>query len=309
MTGPFPANRESLLDSMQPATIDLESAYEACRTITRREAKNFYYAFLTLPAAKRRAIYAAYAFCRHCDDSVDEPTSTDAKLTALAELHSNLDATYSGDAVGPVFLALADAAQQYGIPQDYFREIILGVESDLVKDRFENFDELRKYCYRVASVVGLICLQIFGYEDDAAKGYAVELGLAMQLTNIIRDVREDLEMGRVYLPQDEMARFGYSEEDLKNGVRNQAFLNLMGFQSQRAREYFDRGFKLLPYLSRRSRACPAVLGAVYSKVLDRIEASHYDVLESRVSLGKAEKIRITAQTWLGSMLPIPRPLR
>jgi phytoene synthase len=290
-------------------TLDLESAYEACREITRREAKNFYYAFLTLPAAKRRAIYAAYAFCRHCDDSVDEETSTDAKLKALTDLQASLDSTYSGNASSPVYVALADVAQKYGIPQDYFQEVILGVESDLVKDRFQNFEELKEYCYRVASVVGLICLQIFGYENDDAKEYAVDLGLAMQLTNIIRDVREDFEMGRVYLPQDEMAGFGYTEEDLKNGVRNQAFHDLMEFQAQRAREYFDRGFKLLPYLSRRSRACPAVLGALYSKVLDRIEASDYDVLESRVSLSKAEKIGITAKTWLGSMLPLPSSLR
>ena len=194
--------------------LDLESAYEACRTITRREAKNFYYAFLTLPAAKRRAIYAAYAFCRLCDDSVDEETSADAKLKALSNLQANLDNTYSGSASSPVYVALADVARNYKIPQAYFQEIILGVESDLVKDRFQNFDELKDYCYRVASVVGLICLQIFGYKDDDAKEYAVDLGLAMQLTNIIRDVREDLDMGRVYLPQDEMARFGYSEEEI-----------------------------------------------------------------------------------------------
>jgi len=294
---------------MHSPTMDLELAYEACRTITRREAKNFYYAFLTLPAAKRRAIYAAYAFCRLCDDSVDEETSAESKLTALTDLKTNLQATYSGNSASPVYLALADVAKHYYIPQDYFQEIILGVESDLVKDRFANFEELREYCYRVASVVGLICLQIFGYEDDGAKEYAVDLGLAMQLTNIIRDVREDLDMGRVYLPQDEMAQFGYTEEDLRNGVRNQAFQDLMRFQSQRAREYFDRGFKLLPYLSRRSRACPAVLGALYSKVLDRIEASDYDVLETRMSLSKAEKIRITATTWLGSMLPISAPRR
>jgi len=289
--------------------LDLESAYEACRTITRREAKNFYYAFLTLPAAKRRAIYAAYAFCRLCDDSVDEETSADAKLKALSDLQANLDNTYSGSASSPVYVALADVARNYKIPQAYFQEIILGVESDLVKDRFQNFDELKDYCYRVASVVGLICLQIFGYKDDDAKEYAVDLGLAMQLTNIIRDVREDFDMGRVYLPQDEMVRFGYSEDDLRNGVRNEAFLEFMRFQSQRAREYFDRGFKLLPYLPRRSRACPAVLGALYSKVLNRIEASDYDILETRVSLSKAEKIGITAKTWLGSMLSLPSSLR
>ena len=292
-------------DTSSSPDISLESAYEACRVITRREAKNFYYAFLTLPTAKRRAIYAAYAFCRHCDDSVDEGTSSDAKIKALAELQSDLDSTYSGNAASSVYLALADVAHNYEIPQDYFKEVILGVESDLVKDRFQNFAELREYCYRVASVVGLICLQIFGYEDDDAKEYAIDLGLAMQLTNIIRDVREDFDMGRIYLPQDEMVRFGYTEEDLKNGVRNQAFQDLMKFQAERAREYFNSGFKLLPYLSRRSRACPAVMGTLYSKVLDRIEASDYDVLENRVSLSKAEKIGITAKTWLGSMLPFP----
>ena len=179
------------------------------------------------------------------------------------------------------------------------------MKSDLVKDRFQNFEELKGYCYSVASVVGLICLHIFGYEDDTAKEYAVDLGLAMQLTNIIRDVREDLDMGRVYLPQDELVQFGYTEKDLKNGVRNEAFIELMQFQSQRARKYFEQGFKLLPYLSRRSRACPAVLGALYSNVLDRIEASDYDVLESRVALSAPQKVVITAKTWLGCMLPLP----
>ena len=289
--------------------INLESAYETCRNITRREARNFYYAFLTLPTAKRRAIYVAYAFCRNCDDSVDEKISIDAKLDALADLRTNLDRTYSGEPSGPVYVALADVARNFHIPQDYFHEVILGVESDLVKDRFQNFEELKEYCYRVASVVGLICLQIFGYKDDDAKRYAENLGLAMQLTNIIRDVREDLDMGRIYLPQDELAQFGYTEEDLRNKVHNEAFLKLMRFQSQRARDYFDQGFKLLPYISRRSRACPAVLGALYSKVLDRIEASNYAVLESRISLSKSEKIAITAKTWLGSMLPIPSTLR
>ncbi len=290
--------------STNPA-LNLESAYDICRNITRREAKNFYYAFLTLPATKRRAIYAAYAFCRHCDDSVDEAISTNAKLKALTELQINLDLTYSGNASSPVYVALADVAQRYAIPQDYFQEIIIGVKSDLVKDRFQNFEELKGYCYSVASVVGLICLHIFGYEDDTAKEYAVDLGLAMQLTNIIRDVREDLDMGRVYLPQDELVQFGYTEQDLKNGVRNEAFIELMQFQSQRARKYFEQGFKLLPYLSRRSRACPAVLGALYSNVLDRIEASDYHILESRVALSAPQKVVITAKTWLGCMLPLP----
>ena len=133
---------------------DLASAYETCRVITRREAKNFYYAFLTLPAAQRRAIYAVYAFCRHCDDSVDEGTSTEAKVKALADLQEDLTSTYTGQATTPVYVALADVVHKYDIPQEYFQEIILGVESDLIKNRFQTFEELREYCYRVASVVG-----------------------------------------------------------------------------------------------------------------------------------------------------------
>ncbi len=294
---------------MAASNTELELAYAHCRDLTRREAKNFYYAFITLPQDKRKAIYAAYAFCRHCDDSVDEAASPEDKLSALSSLQDSLELAYRSHAPSPMFLALADAADRYDIPQDYFREIILGVESDLVKTRYHNFDELRKYCYRVASVVGLVCLQIFQYppQDGAtAREHAVDLGLAMQLTNIMRDVREDWSMGRVYLPQDEMARFGYSEEDLRNGVRNEAFAELLRFQGQRARGYFRSGFRLLPYLSRRSRACPAVLGAIYSRVLDHIEASGYDVLgERRIALSTGEKARITARAWLASTLSLP----
>ena len=290
---------------MAASNTELELAYAECREITKREAKNFYYAFITLPKDKRKAIYAAYAFCRHCDDSVDEAASHDDKLNALAQLQQSIEQTYRGSPPTTAFLALADTADRYDIPEDYFREIILGVESDLVKTRYYDFDELREYCYRVASVVGLVCLQIFQYRNNAAKEYAVDLGLAMQLTNIMRDVREDWGMGRVYLPKDEMDRFGYSEEELGNGVRNDAFVQLLQFQGDRARAYFRSGFRLLPYLSRRSRACPAVLGAIYSRVLDRIEESGYDVLgERRIALSTGEKARITARAWLGSTLSL-----
>ena len=283
---------------------DLELAYKECRSITRREAKNFYYAFLTLPAARRRAIYVAYAFCRHCDDSVDRVASTEEKLSTLAQLRGELDRTYQGRASEPVFIALGDVAQRYDIPQEYFEGVLSGVQSDLVTTRYQDFEELRQYCYQVASVVGLICLQIFGYSDAAAKQHAIDLGLAMQLTNIARDVQEDLELGRVYLPQDEMVRFGYSEAELQAGVVNESFTELMRFQTQRARGYFRSGFQLLPYLSPRSRACPAVLGQLYSRVLTRIEASGFDVLHQRISLSKLEKTRVTAQTWLASVLPL-----
>ncbi len=282
---------------------DLELAYEECRLITRREAKNFYFAFLTLPEARRKAIYVVYTFCRYCDDSVDAERSADDKLAMLNDLRQKLGQAYCGRADGSIFLGLADVAAQYDIPQEYFQEVLAGVESDLIMSRYATFQDLRSYCYQVASVVGLICLQIFGYQDARAKEYAVDLGLAMQLTNIVRDVQEDLEFGRVYLPQDELARFGYSEEELQAGVVNESFRELMRFQAQRARKFFDSGFLLLPYLSPRSRACPAVLGRLYSKVLDRIEAADYDVLHHRIALSKAEKLRVTAQTWLTSMLP------
>ena len=281
---------------------DLEAAYEECQSVTRREAKNFYYAFLTLPSQRRRAISVVYAFCRHCDDSVDDEVSVAIKLARLAAIRGDLEKTYSGSATAPVFLALTDVAQRYEIPQDYFQDIVSGVESDLVKNRYQDFQELRQYCYQVASVVGLVCLQIFGYQDPRAKEHAIDLGLAMQLTNIARDVQEDLGMGRVYLPQDEMARFGYTEDDLQAGIVNEPFTNLMRFQAQRAQEYFNSGFQLLPYLSFRSRACPAVMGQLYRKVLKRIESADYDVLHHRVSLSKPQKIRVMAQTWLGSTL-------
>lgn len=291
---------------MATSSAELEFAYADCRNITRREAKNFYYAVVTLPPDKRKAVYAAYAFCRQCDDSVDEAASPEAKLSALTDLQVNLALAYEGRPATPVFLALADTADRYDIPQEYFSEIIRGVESDLVKTRYQDFDELREYCYRVASVVGLVCLQIFEYRDPAARDYAVDLGLAMQLTNIVRDVREDWSMGRVYLPQDEMARFGYTEEQLGAGIHNDAFVELLRFQGQRARSYFRSGFRLLPYLSRRSRACPAALGAIYSRVLDRIEASGYDVLgEQRIALSGSEKARIAARAWMASMLSLP----
>ena len=290
----------------------LAMAYEECRQIARREARNFYFAFLTLPRAQRAAICVAYTFCRYCDDAVDEEGSLGFKLAMLTELRGKLARCYDDRAPDnrveePLFLALADVVRKYAIPQEYFLEILAGVESDLVKDRYANFDELRQYCYQVASAVGLVCIHIVGFHDPRARERAVDLGLAMQLTNIARDVKEDLNMGRIYLPQDEIERFGYSEAELMAGMVNPAFVELMRFHCRRAREYFDSGFLLLPYLSPGSRACPAVLGRLYSRVLDRIEDVDYDVLDHRVSLSKMEKVRVTAQTWLVCQLNRRRP--
>jgi phytoene synthase len=281
----------------------LEVAYEQCRLITQREAKNFYYAFITLPHKKRKAIYAAYAFCRLCDDAADDDIPTDKKLRLLEELRGKLSMAYSGRPDGPVFTALSHAAGTFDIPEKYLQEVISGVETDLTKTRYRDFGELRTYCYQVASVVGLICIQIFGYSHPRAKEYAIDLGLAMQLTNILRDIKEDLKRDRIYLPLDDLRDFGYSVDELKTEEFNRNFRELMEFEAQRARQYFGSGFKLLPFLSPRSRACPAVIGQIYSHILDRIEAQDFNVFDGRVSLSKREKYMVTAQTWVRSLLP------
>ena len=233
---------------------ELDQAYDHCQRIAKEHAKNFYYAFKTLPPNKRRAIYAAYAFCRACDDIADDELPPEEKRRLLAETRRRLADSWAGRPDGRVLSALADAALAFDIPVTYFEEIIEGVEMDLTKTRFQNFDELRVYCHKVASVVGLVCIEVFGYEDERAKEYAVDLGIAMQLTNILRDVKEDADRGRIYIPQDEMSEWGYSEQELMGGVVNDAFRGLMRFQTERARRYFESGKRLIPLVSSESRA-------------------------------------------------------
>ncbi len=280
---------------------ELDQAYEYCRRLTKERAKNFYYAFVTLPTRKRRAIYAVYAFCRLCDDATDDFTDAEEKLRLVAEQREGLAKTYAGAPEGQVFLAMEDAISTYHIPLEYLEEVINGVEMDISKTRYSTFEELREYCYRVASSVGLICIEIFGYEDTSARDYAVDLGLAMQLTNILRDVEEDIGRDRVYIPQEDLDRFGCSEEDLFLKRTNDSFRGLMRFQVERARDYFTRGKRLLPLLSARSRVCPAVLHGTYSRLLDRIEASGYNVFGRRISLSTREKLVLMARLWVNGM--------
>ena len=282
---------------------DLKQAYDVCRRVTKAEAKNFYYAFRTLPSAKRSAIYAAYAFCRVCDDIADGETPLPEKEAAFEGLRSDLDAALRGESDDPVLAALADSAGRFGISRENLLEIIEGVEMDLTKNRFADYDELREYCYKVASVVGLISIEVFGYQDPRAREYAIDLGLAMQLTNIMRDVKEDAERDRIYIPLDELARFQYTEEDLKAGVVDDRFRRLMAFQAERARAYFDSGARLFPLLSPESRACSAVLHGLYSTILDRIEAAGYDVFTRRIGLSSTEKLMLVARLWGASLLP------
>lgn len=292
MTAPVPA-------ASTPPSEALAAAYEECRQVTRREARNFYFAFLTLPAPQRRAIYVAYTFCRYCDDSVDAEGTDAEKLERVRSLREMLAKAYSGQATQPLFIGLSDVVATYDIPQEYFQEVLNGVESDLVKTRYADFEELRRYCYQVASAVGLVCIHIFGYRGgETARQHAIDLGLAMQITNICRDVREDWEFGRIYLPQDEMARFGVDEADIAAGVVTDGMADLLQFQIERARSFFASGRLLLPYLPVRSRGCPAALGLIYGGVLNHIERARYDVFSQRIGLSKAAKLRLMARAWL-----------
>ena len=282
---------------MTSLAASVEAAYDYCQEITRREARNFYFAFLTLPRAKRRAIYAAYAFARAADDAADSPASAADRARGVAALRGELRQAFAGAPRGPVLVALADASRAYGIDPALYEELLDGVEMDLAPRRYETFDDLRAYCYRVASVVGLISIEIFGYDDPRARDAAVDLGIAMQLTNIIRDVGEDAALGRVYLPQEELRRYGCPEDDLMRGATSDAYVALMRFQARRAREFFVSGRGLLPYLDPRSRSCPAALADIYSRLLDRIERRRFDVFGERVRLSAPEKLGIMARRW------------
>ena len=283
---------------MQPDIVD---AYNHCERLTRAEAKNFYYAFRTLPAERRRAIYAAYAYCRVCDDIADGDASPTEKSRGFAALRAELDSALGGRSDDLVLAAVAHSAARFGFTREHLLEVIEGVEMDLVKTRFADFGELREYCYKVASVVGLISIEIFGYRDPAARKYAIDLGLAMQLTNIMRDIREDADRDRIYIPQDEMESFGYSEADLKAGVIDERFRGLMGAQARRARAYFDSGSRLFILLSPESRACSEVLHALYSAILSRIEGSGFDVFSRRIGLSTPEKLLLMGRLWTMSL--------
>ena len=283
-------------------TSDLDQAYDYCQRVAKTHAKNFYYAFRTLPSAKRRAIYAVYAFCRYCDDVADEDLPLDEKRRLLDQTRNRLrDRALSSQ--DPVFVALENAIEEFAIPRRYFDDVIRGVETDLEVSRFQTFDDLRDYCYLVASTVGLICIEIFGYDDPVASEYAIDFGIAMQLTNVMRDVKEDADRGRIYLPLDDIDQFGYSEQDLMDERNNDRFRSLMDFEAARARCYFDSGARLFPLLSRESRACAAVLHQLYSRILDRMESSGYDVFERRIGLSVGEKLLLVARLWAGSLTP------
>jgi phytoene synthase len=266
---------------------------------------NFYYSFLVLPADKRRAIVAVWDFCRAVDDAVDEAADTNAAMTEIARWRGELAAAFEGGTPQTSQgRALAPLTRQFNLPRPAFESLIEGVEMDLGSRRYDTFADLYEYCIRVASAVGLICLEIFGYGDPRSRQYAVDLGVALQLTNILRDVPEDLRKGRVYIPQEDLRRHGCSEEDLAresagagSGVRSPNVKALLRQQAQRAREYYRKAAEGLPRADARRLLAPEIMGAIYRGILTRIEQSDYDVFSRVVRIPRPRRALIAAATW------------
>jgi phytoene synthase len=315
------AGAEPMLAPWAPAPAQLTMAYSVCRGITRSNARNFYYAFLVLPRHKREALCAVYAFMRRCDDIADDATlAVDERRLKLNTWLDALHRAQQGDPTDdPILIALTDTQYRYTIPAGLLDELATGTAMDVAGGQngieedeplfatpaipglsihYQTFEALKLYCYRVASVVGLVCIHIFGYRDPAAEPLAEQCGLAFQLTNIIRDVREDAAMGRVYLPQEDLARFNLSAAELLSMPDPARFRPLLAFEADRAREFYQAGDQLGAYISEDSQPALWVLVNIYRALLEKIAARQYDVFTGKVSLSVTEKLRILGKGFL-----------
>ncbi len=272
---------------------------EYCRQKAAASGSSFYYSFLFLPSERRRAITALYAFCREVDDVVDECTDVGVARTQLAWWRNQVAAIYDGaPAQHPVAQALAAVIPAFKLPQERLQEIIDGMEMDLTQRRYPDFAALRLYCYRAASVVGLLSAEIFGYRHPDTLKYAENLGLAFQLTNIIRDVGEDARRDRVYLPLDELARYNVSVTDIMRARESDGFRQLMEFQIERALGYYREAYALLPAVDRKSQRAGLVMAAIYQTLLAEIRTDGSQVLTQRISLTPLRKLWIAWKTWI-----------
>jgi phytoene synthase len=271
---------------------------EYCRERAAKSGSSFYYSFLFLPAERRDAITALYAFCREVDDVVDECADPAVARMKLAWWRSEISASFEGTPQHPVAQALAPVVRRFSLPLSHFNEVIDGMEMDLARQRYESFESLQDYCYKVAGVVGLMAASIFGYAQPTTPGYAKDLGTAFQLTNIIRDVGEDARRGRIYIPREDLERFGVAETEILALKETDRFRNLIGFQIGRARDFYARAFAALAPGDRRSQRPGLVMAAIYRTLLAEIEADGCKVLSSRVSLTPIRKLWLAWKTWL-----------
>ena len=301
--------------SPSPEAGSLADAYAYCRDITQRSSSNFYYAFRLLTRERHNALCALYAFCRFIDDIADQdlspadgqqPQSRKERLAQLLDTwREELTCCYAGTPRHPISCALADAARRFPIQQEHLVGIIDGVAMDLSRTRYQTFSELYEYCYRVASLVGLVCIEIFGYQSPRARDYAINLGIAFQLTNIMRDVGEDAQRGRIYLPLEDLDRFAYSEQELLSHEYNAAFLKLMTFEGQRAQEYYSRAVSLLDRQDRRSLVAAEAMRLIYHRLLKRIALQQFNVFQHRVTLPTPCKVGFALAAWGRSLFVFP----
>jgi phytoene synthase len=274
----------------------------ARRKLATATGSNFYYSFLLLPSPKRRAIKDIYAFCRLLDDIVDEDPKGRDPSRELDEWREEIEAIYQGAPSNDFGERLLNTIEEFDLPKQPFQDLIDGMEMDLKWHSYRTFADLREYCYRAASAVGLICIEIFGYESVRTREYAVNLGLALQLTNILRDLKEDAARGRTYIPLEELERFGYSENDLRANRYNTPFVDLMRYQHTRARSYFEKAAALLPEQDRPAMFAGEIMGAIYREMLEQIPSVQYDVFRNRIAIGKSRRFRIALGIWLKSKL-------
>lgn len=268
------------------------------KIIAKESKSSFYYAFSLLEKPKREAMNTIYAFCRKTDDIVDDGNEPDElKYEKLRKWRNEFEKALRGNSEIQLLNRLVVYIQQFNIPLDPFFELIAGVEMDLQRKRFLTFDDLSNYCYLVASTVGLMCIEIFGYKNSSTKDYAVNLGKAMQLTNILRDVKKDYENGRIYLPLNDMQMFNYTEEDLKNKIYNPHFYNLMKFQAERAQYFFNKANESLQLEDKRSLFAARAMQHIYYRLLKKLEAENFDVINKNIKVNKVEKVSIALGVW------------
>ncbi len=276
----------------------VEAAYEYCEAVTRRAASNFYWGFRLLPTERRRGLTAVYAFCRAADDIADEPGHATTPARLIERWRAELHAAYAGHPRHPIGVALAHTVERFGVPREHLDAVVDGVAMDLERRRYARWEgDLAEYCYRVASAVGLTAIEIFGYTNPSARDYAVNLGLAFQLTNILRDVAEDAARGRIYLPQEDFARFGCAEDDVLASRCTEEFRRLMAFECARAGEYYGRARFSLAEEDRPSLAAAEAMRLIYEQLLRRVMFRRYDVFGPRVQLTRAEKAALAIAAW------------
>lgn len=269
---------------------------EYCQDKAAKSGSSFYYSFLFLPPEQRKAITAVYAFCREVDDIVDECSEENIARIKLQWWRDTIRDTFTGNPQHPVQLALVPAKDNFDLPLEYFLELIDGMEMDLDRNRYTNFDELSLYCYRVAGVVGLLAAKIFGYKNESVLEYAKNLGTAFQLTNILRDVREDASRNRIYIPRDELKQFEVSEDDILNYKFTDSVKKLLQFQSERAKQYYEKAFGYLPEQDRYTQRSGLIMAAIYLHTLKAIEKDDFRVLDGKISLTPINKLWLAWKT-------------